>query len=98
MIINESKRLNEAAAKGEVDLEELNRRLKTEVDKRLFIDPTSTQKRIRINFTGTVKQTRSGEQNYTTKAYKQMKELLREYGYKWTGRDPDKHIDGYERI
>lgn len=97
MIINESNRLNEAA-KRKVDLKELDRRLKTEVDKRLFIDPMSTQKEIYINYTGTIKQTRSGEQNYTTKAFKQMRELLREYGYKLVGGNTDLNIDAYERI
>lgn len=97
MIINESKKLNEAARR-KVDLKELDRRLKTEVDKRLFIDPASTQKEIYINYTGTIKQTKSGEQNYTTKAWKQMRELLGEYGYKFVGSGIDKNIDAYERM
>ena len=95
MIINESKKLNEAAME-KVNLKELDKRIKSEVDKRLYVDPKSSQREIWVNYSGTISKT--GTIMYSQRMSTQVGKILKEYGFKLKGLYADSMCEVFERV
>lgn len=88
--------INESVASKKVDLKEIDKRIKSEVDKRLYVDPKSSSNEIWVNYSGT--ESKSGTLMYSGRMSKQIAKILKEYGFKIKGLYGDSYCEVYERV
>ena len=88
--------INESVITGKVNLKELDKRIKSEVDKRLYIDSKSNQNEIWINYSNTI--SKSGTIQFSGRMSSQLGKILKEYGFKWKGLYANDYCEVYKRV